>query len=1567
MENNSLNYHALHTFIKGFRNDNENHAESEQSYVHGENGRLYSHNGKLSFSSLEGTIKVYENPNIKKYLGWCAFDDELIMFTKCDPETEEQLTDCHTEYIINLHHGTITDGEVGENFFSGHYTLTEVEVCVPAIPVDEDDFTTNISCAEENSDVQDYGNLFSQFPLMPLQYCPVFNDDIPVNNREYKDGIWSMKFDTDGQLTARLIWFGNLNLPMNGKICTAGVNENNFYKRVYFTDYENYFRVINLKDRKLSQRLPSELNLTSNGALLNPQIIEKRNNGTLPAMSVLYLYRLITENGQVSDFSPASKMVKINKEDGPYQFSGGDIKSGTTKSVLVGCFVPDHLNFSEIELIAVEYEAQFTPTAIRYVGRQPVAFYVEFEHFGSESLYTENITLADLFSNSITWGYCSDIRPVNNKMLAVGLRNDPLYVNSKNVDIDFALHGFHWEEGETHDCLLNPKPTRYNYIDTNMSQPFMFVKKKIYRSIMVIGSFSVRLMNKETNEYYEKLFTDGVTSYTNYTADILSFLNEIQLESDFEEKFPNLVINDSNGKIIFDRIDLLTETDLYNYELVFSTPQVIVDYDNAMQSKNYSWPSTANARNQRLVYGGVSNGWFRGNGIRVTIASKEDNVLSKNSSWHNGTGPVLQLKEPTLKKGVMKGEIYRIGIQWYKNGNRLFTTILGDLKIPDIGQVRRELDENGDVVVGTGNKTHYINSHVDGDDLIANRLELRFDVRISCEMSRVVDSYQIVYVERTPENRTIVAQGITSPMHRMIGFDGGRGFNSNLVNMWNLPYYGGPVIDYQGLLNFDAHPNNEDMNIAGSNYNWQPRITTHRKLMNFDSPDLIHDLIGDAGLDNAMLDYLCTMRTDHDLHNIVGGYDEYTTHYTGVGVQIRFPDGSMTGMSAPPGIVAPFGPKKFSQKMSSQHLALMGEIKPFFVNASVFSNMLNRRYYPDFVDDFSIGRVKPSPTSTSNKPTQHDITHVEMAEEGEVIGGYKFNENFDISNNAAVLSAQGWWWQTASRISDMRDFSSFQMNNISAGRRTLMVKTQENFYDNLAINQTPFTVYGNRSFGTTDHNAGWDNCLGLDAYIVANIKRNNENSVYGGRTEYAYSRNEYIPMSEVMPVIKNNVTSQVFYAEGDVYCTLFVRNKNGYRGSAIPEFREFNYRSGFGEYTKYGAWCYAVVLETMVEPRLNYTEEFYRLENNWNFNTEEKQNPAYFQINNLRKSLPKPLGFKDDPNQANTIAVSNVKLNGDYYDAYTQFPTNEFYELEKEKGSALNIAIQNDQVYVIQELGTSQVYIDEKTFITPDQGGEAIQVKQGDGQSISGHKYISRFGTSVRRAIIESPEFGFTFFDERKKEFVRINKALLLENDLALHFEKIFSYDDIVDTEGFFDFKFKESNIRIRTKSGNNFILSYNEVFQCFNGIYRMDNDIYPVFKERVLAPYANSAKLAQLFSGNTLQFFEQPKKDMVLSVITAMEPTATKIEKGIAVNINLNYPINKITFETSLGQANEILGTHMWYKIREGVHTVPANNKMDTFQLRGEWLKVTLNVKSLDNRKIDIFSIINYLRNSYK
>jgi hypothetical protein len=204
---------------------------------------------------------------------------------------------------------------------------------------------------------------------------------------------------------------------MNGKIIAQGVFENEFYKRVYYTDYVNVFRSLNIKDNNLQFRKESEFNNFQNGVLLAPIIEDVSAGGQIRSSTCFYTYRLITENGQVTGYSAFSKAVKILPEDTAINFAGGDVSESTDKKVLIKINIPDYAKFKEIECVVVEYEAKNAPTAIRSLGTKPCSIVTTFNHFGNEEEFTSNITISELTKRNNTWKYCSDVIAAKNKLI----------------------------------------------------------------------------------------------------------------------------------------------------------------------------------------------------------------------------------------------------------------------------------------------------------------------------------------------------------------------------------------------------------------------------------------------------------------------------------------------------------------------------------------------------------------------------------------------------------------------------------------------------------------------------------------------------------------------------------------------------------------------------------------------------------------------------------------------------------------------------------------------------------------------------------------------------------------------------------------------------------------------------------------------------------------------------------------------------------------------------------------------------------------------------------------------
>lgn len=1520
---NTKNSEVLHSFIEGMKTDFHNNAESNKSFEKGQNGRLYSENGMISYSCLKGTKEVFSNPSIVKYLGYYAFEDELILFMKALPEyNSSEGTVSYTEIKKIIAKTINTQNDIPYNncvvFFDG--AISEVIQQVPIYTADEDplNFKTPLSCVTGlDGEFNSSEYYASNFDFANFENCGIgANQQNYDNNVDFIDVIVSLKKDSSNNIYENIVWTGFQNWPIDGKIVTYGIYENNFYKRIYYTDYVNTFRSLNLKDPNISTRNAVEFNNFQGTSLLQPKIIGVNNLGQIKAGTTFYTYRLLTANGQVTEFSPFSFPQKILFDDTGIDYAGGDISKITTKSVTIKCNLINYQNFNEIEAVAIEYEAEGSPTAIRSLGIKSVANSVDFTHYGNEAEFSSVISISDLTERKNSFKYCSSIESVNNRMYVSGLRNDPLPTGLAQMTQDFSLHG--WDAfGETHLCLLNPEPWKYRYIDPTNNSKLYYVKQKLYNSILIFSGCNIKLVNSITDEFIETTIINENDEYLNQNNSIWNWINSIQSTPDFITKFPNLKIEYTQQKIVFLPINTAIQTDMEKYVFEFSTSQVIEDVEKDIQFINLAVNTSA------LIYGAISLGFSQGNGIRITFQTELEEILTKSTRVFQANDVLMDIKEPNLKKSFFKNEIYRLAIQLFgEQGEQLFAIPIGDLHIPQHGEIKKGFDDSGTPFYSV---EYYQNSRKIGDKLYAEKIKLRVEVRLSCEVQKIVSMYQLAYVERDQDNRTILAQGISAPMERTQTFFHllDNPLPEPVNQKWNLPYFGGPTYDGFGLRTQDIDPENEDLGYE----NGSKRIVTHRSMFYFDSPEFIYSRLSVDLIRNGSVKRIARVNTDHNA------------------AEIRNSSGEVY--------------PKFSRKIKADVIDFTENYEPEWMNVSVFAN-----------EKLGLYNLIP-------------ISKAEELLEGEQMSGYKMDTKFDVSNNALTLGVPSWFYSGYARKSeicpnfiDKSRSELFGTSNYSIGRKTIVIKTEEPVFTNAFIAQNPFYPDGEvrLSGGIPTY----------DTHAIINIELNNRANVYGGRSELAYSKNIYVPLSETIPVVKNSNGTQVFKVYGDTYVSLQIRNKN-YFSLEEPGAKTSNnsgncsHKHRDTRYCRTGAWAYACVLETAIEPKFNYKDTFWRQNNNFNFEPlSEAINEAYFQEKGMKTYIAKPFKFKDDPNMGNIIAASDVKTSGSNIDQWTVFKINNFYELEKNKGVAHNLAKDLDILYCIQENQTSKLEIDPRTMI-PSEGGE-ISIKQGVGIPILNHTVISDYGTAIRRSVVNilfstDKIKGFSFFDEKRIEFVRVGIPLLLEKQLHLGMYKEFLYDPIVDSEGYYDDENKESNIRLRTKSGKYYTLSFNEVFQVFNGNFEYNADIFMVWNKSILAPITTiipfglktrpeSIYLHELNKGEYLKFFGD-YKTFKIGVICNPDANKISIFKHWAANINVDFPITKIKILTSSGQNRIIMGSHHRYDIREGVHSVPLKNRNDWDDLRGHWMYLEVEINSLYNKKIDILSLINFVRNS--
>ena len=1532
------NAKVLHQFIRGMRQDFDPNAERNDSYEYGINGRLYGNGSALSYSSLEGTTQILDIPEVVKYMGYWPFVDELIIFVKKVPgggftppsQGDEQVDVLKTNsFNIDIAHDETEDifsDDINTNTTKETFT---VPVRTP-ITNPSDDYNDNFSCVGANEETIDYTDYFTEI-LVSNNYEACYLEEeitVPENNTDFTDAIYSITKDDQGTFSATLLWEGYLNVPIDGKIVTFGVNEGNYYKRIYFTDYSNEFRVVNIKDKNLVNRTASEFAVFQGGTRLSPQIESIADDGEIPVGTVFYTYRLITENGQTTQFVPPSRGLIIAKDSGDLEFSGGDVQDISDKHVTIQCNVPDSHLYARIQAIALEYEAINSLTNIRDLGTLNIQEVNYFDHYGNEPRAV-NVAASDVFERKANWRYGSGISAKDNILFVSGIRNEPIPVELKNIQKDFALHGWA-SNGATHDCLMNPDPTLYRFFDPKNTDNYYYINKKRFNTIQVFGNYTVRLVNLATGDEYSTSIVNTVLDYTEQVEEIHAWLSgTVEVDGSFAAQFPNLTFDLSGGNLFFLPVDDGIATDFSDYVLKFNTTQVVQDVDEDINLINTAI-GTSN-----LIYGGISLGYNRGNGVKIRYGVERETVLSaKATDVFPDNEPILNLTEPSLSKGWMKGEIYRIGMRLFdRQGTELFVVPFGDVMIPAMGEPQMVTDSNNNVITLLIN---YRNSYFEGNEMVSERITMEVSVRLSCQVQQFISSYQIMYVPRDEANRTILCQGVSAPMERYNIYSEAEhiALRDEIANKWVLPFNGGPTYDARGLGQYDIDPFQED------SVDWTKRVTTNRSLMYFDSPDLIFGRISDQFVSNGKLQRTARLNTDH----------------------------TPTAIRASSGEVYP----KFSRKIYRDELAGDTNGIPWQMNVSVFKS------------------EKGGPMD------EIDIDRAEMLSPGIIIPGSALDVEQDVSNHAMTLGKEQWFFSGYARNSDNCNSENgakselWNSNNISRGYSTLVIKTAADVFTSSFIDQSPFLV-------SPEVRDPYTNDQGLNAYDthgLFNIVLERKDSIYGGRTEEAYSKNFYKPVSDTIPVLETSNSEQKFTVEGDVYCTLWIRTKNDFNKAFPPDFKDMNNSGGCNnadeeeDYTRWGAWVYAAVVESEVEPRLTNDDRFYKKSQPFDFGVDLSDfiNEAYFQ-DYVQNALPQPFLFKDDPNLTNAVASSQTKITGDVFDAWTIFPANNLYELEKDAGAALNITLDVrpgvEELFVVQETQTSQLIVNPRTMIQDDQGGISIQQSTGDGGPIVDHKIVSKFGTLIRRALVPTKDYGFCFIDERRLEFVKVNEPLLIRNQLSFLLRNLTSLSNrIVDAEGYYDDNFKETNIQITWANGTSLVLSYNEALQVFNGWMEYAQSIFLTWDSDVFAPKNDTAafgegtrrdesKLHNLNNGTTLELFDE-QKSMKLGVTTYLPEEKIAIFTAWAAKINVRYPFKQMILRTSTNQAKVISGQHHRYQIRESLHSVPLKNRYDTTDLRGQWLYLEVEFEHNPaaravNQRIDLFNFANFLRESYQ
>lgn len=524
-------------------------------------------------------------------------------------------------------------------------------------------------------------------------------------------------------------------------------------------------------------------------------------------------------------------------------------------------------------------------------------------------------------------------------------------------------------------------------------------------------------------------------------------------------------------------------------------------------------------------------------------------------------------------------------------------------------------------------------------------------------------------------------------------------------------------------------------------------------------------------------------------------------------------------------------------------------------------------------------------------------------------------------------------------------------------------------FPNGIVGATPADVYGVRRATTEPLEEGIGS---YQANLIVNLTRDLQEQ-YGGNNNQALVSRGYINCLSLD--IKNKTGGSGIVKNGDVYIDVFEYAKHNfsqfkepYDGEAYGDSRTY-YK--FNENNNGYLSSLAMILETTVPLDFSVGLSTERTDLHPYDSMGYEYNDAYQSESDLfyyaKSDKQQDLG--NNINRCTTIASSEIKINGEFIDAWSKFLPNNFYELDIDKGCIFNLIKLNNELHALQaKSGLSRLYINSRQLIQDnDASNVLIKNTLGDGGPIETHVYISQYGASIKDCYVLSRSY-FIYFSDVHKKIILSNgsNVSVLSEELGIQKEV---YDDIVsgeivDVAGYFDEINAECVLSIITDSEKSYSFSYSDIYRKANGFYDFTSSMYIIYDKFIFARN-NGNELWQQDAGLYLSFFGETR-NFELEFIVNSEFYDSKVFDNFRADIVSLSKATKVEFFTNLSPMQEVLENDSRYRVRENFHVFPYREEFNKDRMRGSYLNVRIIFEN-KNELISIYNVVSTYRKSFK
>ena len=1153
-----------------------------------------------------------------------------------------------------------------------------------------------------------------------------------------------------------------LNFKKAHPIEAQGRFENESIQRLYWTDYNNFFRSINIKNSLLN--LPygdpnyppvGNIDVFPSIEYTQPILESIGTGGSLQVGMYQYSYRLKTIDGKQTLVSPPGNMIHVVGDSDTLtssrMYSGNASYNGanpqiTTKAITIKIDTTEYANvFAEVELICAIY-TELTDTAqifsVETVGIDSDSTEIFITHTGTEDSLTE-LEIDEFTIRTLPFKTPKTITPKDNSLIVANIKGASFSISELLAD------------GETFNAIT----ARYNSSSAVPVSPPPGPTPAQTRAAELQNAFNVV----------------GQANTVGYNQDAHWDIDWHHANNQY--KFQNPALNagalrlGGNGPNI-----------KYNFHL------------------------------EPVTLDNTGLAWLDSTNLSTNSTNLEDSYgIYPNNSFSNNASPF----NSGLIRGYKRGETYRFGVVFYdKKGNASFVEYIGDIKFPDIS----DLDSVDTAASTVPNVKYFPLSLETSCDTIAPQprscittgynlgVKFTFDFTSCPTLQDKIDSYQIVRVKRDIQDSKRICSGIMKVGAKMAVGD----LPDDEDDAYDLRDPEGSdninhLFAYHRLRTSDNVVSGNAFGFNGTfdtinntRINGDPQVV-RGAFLHLASSDITYNY---PGIRDAISGDSCLLMT--------GAYGQYFSRiesaqsttgasetFTGAGTNSNLVQELNAGGAA---IRKSFD---IINQVSSDNLEQLGTITDYRRKLRSVARLdkSTPAKSMEAIKQFISTQVVEY---TSNKQDDSDMgtnlnkgigSYEGRADTGTAVVDSYFRNFYAVLPHA--ISADG------PDLNDHmdRDGTNAKITTLWAQGATGLLATMKKIDNDPLTGDSLSSVSSYNAFytgtGTTYSGANQINVLQGNAYPL-NKSAENENrtstpildilnprkEVYGGFTESALENNIFMPASPVIPI--TTLTPEVF--GGDIFLNMFTfQESTAWLKHAEPgAFYAPDAINGIG-YTQEFDDNMTSTIVMPTESRVNIDlawgcttkrdVEFDvdggnsgSLRTYWRKETDNKTTQfgksksmyidAYNFVNSRESDtvsfFVKPSNFilGSDLNDIRAF-ISQVKFNGEEIDSWTKYGINDFLDVD-DHGPINKIVNWRDEVYFFQNTGMGVYSINPRAITS---AGDGIPTELGSAKGLTDHKYISTNHGSIHQWGVKETDMGIYIFDGTHRKIFKVGQG----------------------------------------------------------------------------------------------------------------------------------------------------------------------------------------------------------------